>query len=379
MKKRFPLSVLFAAVLAALPVAVHAEYVVGVAAPVTGPHAQIGRSIRNGAVLALEIAEDGGKFGDVRLSLRSLDDAGTPKEVAERIAKFVRDELAILVIGPVLSTHAEAAADLANHAKFPLLAPGTSEGINAKGKWAFRLSMSPYRTIHALAATALASSGGGKKLAVVHMKGNPGFASQAAEFRSAAARAGASIVADAAADIDADFVAATAKQIQDAGAELVFLAMDAEPGAALARALEATGKRPRLVFPPAAANAALVRIGGSAVEGALTAADFLAETAGSENDGFRNAYRARYGVPADNWAGLGFAAGQLAAEAVRNAGPSPDPETMRVAMERINGLPLVLGASPWRQDASRNPAYAPRLYEVRAGQFVPVDGAAFKP
>ena len=153
MKKRFPLNVLFAAVLAALPVAVHAEYVVGVAAPVTGPHAQIGRSIRNGAVLALEIAEDGGKFGDVRLSLRSLDDAGTPKEVAERIAKFVRDELAILVIGPILSTHAEAAADLANHAKFPLLAPGTSEGINATGKWAFRLSMSPYRTIHALGAT----------------------------------------------------------------------------------------------------------------------------------------------------------------------------------------------------------------------------------
>lgn len=378
MKKRFPLNVLFAAVLAALPVAVHAEYVVGVAAPVTGPHAQIGRSMRNGAVLALEIAEDGGKFGDVRLSLRSLDDAGTPREAAERIAKFVRDELAILVIGPLLSTHAEAAADLANHAKFPLLAPGTSEGINAKGKWAFRLSMSPYRTIHALAATALAS-GSGKKLAVVHMKGNPGFASQAAEFRSAATRAGASIVADAAADIDADFVAATAKQIQDAGAELVFLAMDAEPGAALARALEATGKRSRLVFPPAAANAALIRIGGNAVEGALTAADFLADSAGRENDGFRNAYRARFGIAPDNWAGLGFAAGQVAAEAVRNAGPSPDPETMRIALERINGLPLVLGASPWRQDAVRNPIYAPGLYEVRAGQFVPLGAVSAKP
>ena len=378
MKKRFPLSVLFAAVLAALPVAVHAEYVVGVAAPVTGPHAQIGRSMRNGAVLALEIAEDGGKFGDVRLSLRSLDDAGTPKEVAERIAKFVRDELAILVIGPVLSTHAEAAADLANHAKFPLLAPGTSEGINAKGKWAFRLLMSPYRTIHALAAKALAL-GGGKKLAVVHMKGNPGFASQAAEFRAAAARAGASIVADAAADIDADFVEATARLIQEAGADMVFLSMDAEPGAALARAFEAAGKRPRLVFPPAAAHSALVRIGGTAVEGALTAADFLADSAGRENEGFHNAYRARFGIAPDNWAGLGFAAGQLAAEAVRNAGPSPDPETMRVAMERINGLPLVVGASPWRQDAVRNPIYAPRLYEVRAGQFVPVDGATSKP
>ena len=38
---------------------------------------------------------------------------------------------AILIIGPTLSMHAEATADLANHAKFPLLAPGTSEGINA--------------------------------------------------------------------------------------------------------------------------------------------------------------------------------------------------------------------------------------------------------
>lgn len=378
MKKRFPLSVLFAAVLVALPVAVHAEYVVGVAAPVTGPHAQIGRSLRSGAVLALEIAEDGGKFGDVRLSLRSLDDTGTPREVAERIAKFVRDELAILVIGPLLSTHAEAAADLANHAKFPLLAPGTSEGINATGKWAFRLSMSPYRTIHALAAKAVGSSGG-NRLVLVHMKGNQGFASQAAEFGAAAGRAGASIAVNIAADIDADFVEATARLIQDAGADMVFLAMDAEPGAALARALETVPKRPRLVFPPAAAHAALVRIGGTAVEGALTAADFLADSAGRENDGFRSAYQARFGSAPDNWAGLGFAAGQLAAEAVRNAGPSPDPETMRVALERINGLPLVLGASPWRQDASRNPTYAPRLYEVRAGQFVPLGAVSAKP
>ena len=375
MKKQFPLGVLFAVVLAALPIAVHAEYVVGVVAPVTGPHAQIGRSIRNGAVLALEIAEDGGKFGEVRLSLHSLDDAGTPKEVAERIAKFVRDELAILVIGPLLSSHAEAAADLANHAKFPLLAPGTSEAINATGKWAFRLSMSPYRTIHALAAKAVGSSSG-KQLVLLHMKGNQGFASQAAEFRAAAARAGASIAADVAADISTDFVEAAAKLIQDAGADIVFLAMDAEPGAAVARALVATGKRPLLVFPPAAAHAALVRVGGSAMEGALTAADFLAESAGRENEDFRKAYQTRYGIPADNWAGLGFATGQLAAEALRNAGPSPDPETVRVAMERINNLPIVLGASPWRQDAVRNPIYVPRLYEVRAGQFVPVDGAA---
>lgn len=386
--KHFLLSASMIAVLATfaiVPDNARAEYVVGVAAPLSGPHAQIGRSMRNGAALALELAEDGGKFGDVRLSIRSVDDAGSPKEVAERIARFVRDELAILVIGPTLSMHAEAAADLANHAKFPLLAPGTSEGINATGRWAFRLSMSPYRTLHALAAAAMAA-GGGKKLALLHMQENRGYASQAAEFRLAAERLGASVALARPVNINADFIEEAAKSVRQSGADIVFFAMDAEPGAAIARALEADGlaegkpdsdiranppgSRLRLVFAPAAAQPALLRIGGPAVEGALTAADYLVDNPSPDNAGFRNAYRARYGIEADNWAGVGFAAGQLAAEAVRNAGPSPDWGTVRIALERINDLPVLLGAGPWKQDALRNPTYAPQLYEVRQGKWV---------
>ncbi len=363
-----------------------AEYVVGVAAPVSGPYAQIGRSIRNGAALALEIAEDSGKFGEVRLSIRSIDDAGSPKEVAARMVRFVRDEMAILVIGPTLSPHAEVAADLANHTKFPLLAPGTSEGINAAGRWSFRLSMSPYRTIHALAARAL-STGSGKRVALLHMQGNRGYASQAAEFRLATERLGGSAVLELPVNVEADFVEAAAKAIRDGKVDIVFLAMDAEPGAAVARALRSSalmdrkqdtqGERKgsiggvRLVFAPAAAQPALVRLGGEAVEGALTAADYLAESAARDNAGFRNAYLARYGAEADNWAGIGFAAGQLAAEAVRNAGPNPSPETMRLALERVNDLSTILGGGLWRQDALRNPSYAPQLYVVVGGRLVP--------
>lgn len=363
-----------------------AEYVVGVAAPVSGPYAQIGRSIRNGAALALEIAEDSGKFGEVRLSIRSIDDAGSPKEVAERMVRFVRDEMAILVIGPTLSQHAAVAADLANHTKFPLLAPGTSEGINAAGRWSFRLSMSPYRTIHALAARAL-STGSGKRVALLHMQGNRGYASQAAEFRLAAERLGGAAVLELPVNVEADFVEAAAKAIRDGKVDIVFLAMDAEPGAAVARALRSSalmdgkqdtqGERKgpiggvRLVFAPAAAQPALVRLGGEAVEGALTAADYLAESAARDNAGFRNAYLARYGAEADNWAGIGFAAGQLAAEAVRNAGPNPSPETMRLALERVNDLSTILGGGLWRQDALRNPSYAPQLYVVVGGRLVP--------
>ena len=379
---RFRLNLLFAATLAALPAAAQAEFVVGIAAPVGGAYAPIGRSIRNGATLALEIAEDSGKFGEVRLSIRSLDDSGTPKEVAERVVKFVRDELAILVIGPTLSQHAEAAADLANHNKFPLLAPGTSEGINATGKWAFRLSMSPYRTIQALAVRALADTPRAR-VALVHANGNAGFASQAAEIRTVAQRSGATITIEIAAAIDTDFIASTAAAIRDSGATLVFFSMDAEPGAALARAIAESATeaamRPKFVFVPAAAQPALTRIGGPTLEGALIAADYLPEAPGAANQQFRNAYRNRFGIEADNWAGTGFAAGQLAAEAIRSAGPSPDPESVRLAMERINNLPLVLGASPWHQDASRNPLYAPRMYQVRAGQFAPVDAGGSKP
>lgn len=392
---------LLAALLVCFAPAGQAEQVVGVFAPLTGAHAPIGQSIRNGVVLALEQAEDGGLFGEVRLSIRTQDDSGTPQAVAERIAKFVRDEQAILVIGPAISAHAEAAADRANHAQFPLLAPGASAGINAKGKWAFRLSMSPYKTLHALAAHAIAlpagapgspvrastsaDTPGGRRLALVYAKGNPGYASQAAEFRTAAVRAGARVAGQFEADVASDFVALTAAAVRAAGADVVFFAMDAEPGAALAYAIATpphaapggTGSdaghhgRPLFVFPPAAAQPALARIGRAAVEGALTAADYLPEAPIEGNDRFRNAYRTRFGAEADTWSGLGYAAGQLAAEAIRNAGPSPNPHTVRLALERVTQAKLLIGGGHWQQDGARNPLYTPQIYRLSGGLLVP--------
>lgn len=401
---------LLAALLVCFAPAGQAEQVVGVFAPLTGAHAPIGQSIRNGVVLALEQAEDGGLFGEVRLSIRTLDDSGTPQAVAERIAKFVRDEQAILVIGPAISAHAEAAADRANHAQFPLLAPGGSEGINAKGKWAFRLSMSPYKTLHALAAYAVALQAGapgspvrastsadtpaGGRLALVHAKGNPGYASQAAEFRTAAVRAGARVAGQFEADVASDFVALTAAAVRAAGADVVFFAMDAEPAAALAYEIATpahaapspapggTGSdagqhgRPLFVFPPAAAQPALARIGRAAVEGALTAADYLPEAPLEGNDRFRNAYRSRFGAEADSWSGVGYAAGQLAAEAIRNAGPSPNTHTVRLALERVTQAKLLIGGGHWQQDGARNPLYTPQMYRLSGGRLVPAVPAA---
>lgn len=405
---------LVAAVLSLSPVAAHAEYVVGIFAPLTGPHALIGSSMRNGIVLALETAEDAGRFGDVRLSIRALDDSGAPKAVAARVAKFVKDEQAILVIGPAVSASAEAAADLANHAKFPLLAPGSSEGINATGKWAFRLTMSPYKTIQALAARALVETPRARA-AIVYAKGNAGFASQAAEFRSAAQRSGATVAAETAIAIETDFVASSASAIRASGATMVFFAMDAEPAAALARAVvegvrgvegganstggtvgtagnvaragepnnvangiangtgnsaENSAAHPKFIFAPAAAQPALTRIGGAALEGSLTAADYLPDAPGAPNEQFRSAYRKRFGVEADTWAGTGFAAGQLAADAIRAAGPAPTPDTIRLALERVSDVALLVGAGNWKQDGLRNPQYAPRFFVVRDGRLM---------
>lgn len=399
-------SALLLALLVGFSGAGNAEHVVGVFAPLSGPNALIGRSMRNGVVLALEQAEDNGRFADVRLSLRTIDDNAPPKVVAERVSKFVRDEYAILVIGPAVSSHAEAAADLANQFRFPLLALGVSEGITATGKWAFRLTMSPYKTVHALAAQVFATPAGipntpglspsgrtGRRLVIVHAKDNRGYASQAAEFRTAAVRSGAQLVGEFEVDIGSNFVATSGAAVRNVNADVIFFAMDAEPGAALAHAIAAPGegprantgpttgnsaKRPLFVFTPAAAHAGLVRVGGVAVEQALTAADYLPEAQSDANTQFRASYQARFGAPADMWAGTGFAAGQLAVEAIRHAGPNPTPETVRLALERVNGIDLLIGRGRWQQDAERNPSYAPQLYEVRNGKFVPLGPVAVR-
>ncbi len=353
------------------------EYVIGILTPLTGEWTPIGKTMRNGIALALEQAEDGGQFRNgVRLSLKSYDDNDGPELLAQRTPKFVRDNDAILLIGPMLSPQAEAVAVMANRYAFPLLSPGVSEGITSSGSWAFRSSVSPQRMIEGMT-RAVIDKLRARKVAVAYPAGNAGFESQARTVVRVGTQMGKLLVGElAVADDEAGF-AETAASFKSVAPDVIFVCMDAEPAAVFASRIRRAGlpASTRLVFGPTAASPALLQVGREYVENALVATDYLPELPGEQNKAFVSAYRERYGQAPDRYAGIGYATGMIAAAAVRNAGPAPTRALMREALERGTSLTLPLGQSKWSMGLRHEPQYAPALFSIHGGAFVPFEAA----
>jgi branched-chain amino acid transport system substrate-binding protein len=345
------------------------EFVVGVSVPLSGPGGAMGPSFRNGIELALEQAEDGGRFRDnVQLSLRAIDDAGP--DGVDRLVRFVSEEEAILVVGPVYSVPAVAAAAYANRLGFPILTPAVSEGVNRAGPWSFRVSPGP-RELLEYFAHYLVRERSPAKVVVVYAAANAGYRAQAGYLTAVFGEAVAREAPVAAGETAIEALAAT---LAGEAPDLVVVCLDPEVAGSFARSLRGLpgGAAPQLAFVPAAAQPSLLRTGGMGVEGALLAVDYLPELPGAQNAAFVEAYRARYARMPDRYAGLGYATGLVAVEAIVKTGPAPGRQTVRVALERILSLPLPLGQSDWQVDGYRNPHFSPAIFTVQDGRFVPL-------
>jgi branched-chain amino acid transport system substrate-binding protein len=358
----------------AAPWSLAGEYVVGILTPLSGAWSPVGQSMRNGIALALEQAEDRGRFRPgVRLSLKDFDDDAAPADLARRTERMVHDQDAILVIGPMFSTNAQAMAVTANRFAFPLLTPAVSEGITAAGRWAFRSGASPHRMIEAMTRTAIDALHA-RKIAAVYPAANPGFEAQAHTVGRVATQMGKLVVGEVALTADdEDGFAQSVAALKSVAPDIIFVCLDAEPAGVFASRLRRAGitEATRLVFGPAAAQPALLEVGRAYVENALVATDYLPELRGEQNQAFVVAYTERYGKAPDRYAGIGYATGLIAAEAVRAAGPSPTRELMRDALERVVKLTVPLGQSSWTVGPEREPLYAPAFFSIRAGAFVP--------
>jgi branched-chain amino acid transport system substrate-binding protein len=360
------------------------EYVVDIITPSSGEWAGLGRAMRNGIALALEQAEDQGRFREgVRLSLKDYDEnevlapdakASQNASLAQRTAELVRANDAILVIGPMFSKRAESVAAQANRYNFPLLTPAISPRITEAGPWSFKTSMGPREFLEKMVRGAIGQLAP-RKAAVLYPEGNEGFADQARIAAQAASQAGTLMVGEMAVAQDEAGFDAAAAALLSVNPDVIFVLMDAEPAGALASRLhkaEVT-RRARLVFGPSAAQPALLEVGRQFVEDAFVATDYLPELPGAQNQAFVAAYRERYGAAPDRWAGIGYATGMIAAEAIRNAGPSPNRPQVREALERVVNIALPLGGLKWSMGPRREPQYEAALFRIKSNAFVPLE------
>jgi branched-chain amino acid transport system substrate-binding protein len=129
--------------LAALPASPAAaqDVVIGVAAPMTGNLAQIGKQFAEGAQLAADEVNAKGGIKGKKVVIRVEDDKGDPKEAATVAQKFASDDAVLAVLGHYSSSACFAAIPIYTKARLATITPSASHTELTKqgGKYMFRM------------------------------------------------------------------------------------------------------------------------------------------------------------------------------------------------------------------------------------------------
>lgn len=349
------------------------EIPVGVFNAMTGTYAFGGVPIQNGMKLALAEANAAGLPGGNKFRIFEGDTAGDKAQTINLVNQFAKRDNAMLILGPTISASALAAGPVVNELKVPMLAIGSSPGIPATGPWAFKIQAAPMDIMGFLGQLSVEKLGI-KRIALVHDQSNDGYVGQKNALADYFKKAGATIVADEKFVSSESNFLALATKLAGTPTDGIFIAAPAEVGANMILQIRQAGLDPKVKFiaPSTFGSLGFIKAGGKAVEGTYIVSDYAPNNPSPMNQAFVKAYQAKYKATPDNWAGMGYALGQVAVQAVRNAGPNPDRTRIRDELAKLNKVPMVLGTGTWSVDANRNPTYGGVLLQVKGGNFEPV-------
>lgn len=349
------------------------EIPIGVFNAQTGTYAFGGLPIQNAMKLALEEANAAGMPGGNKFKIFEGDTAGEKGQVISLVNQFIKRDNVMMILGPTISGEALAGAPVANDMKVPILAIGSSPGIIATGPWAFKIQSTPVDIMSFLGKLAVEKLGV-KRVILIHDQSNDGYVGQTAALGDYLKKANTEIVANERFVSSESNFLALATKVATTPTDAIFIAAPAEVSANLIIQIRQAGLDPKVKFigPSTLGSAGFVKAGGKAVDGTYVVSDYAPSNPSPMNQAFVKAYTAKYKSAPDNWAGMGYALGQVAVQAVRNAGPTPDRTRIRDELAKLNNVPVVLGNGTWSVDSGRNPSYGGVLLQVKDGTFIAV-------
>jgi ABC-type branched-subunit amino acid transport system substrate-binding protein/predicted negative regulator of RcsB-dependent stress response len=199
-------------------------------APMTGEYMEIGKSVKEGALLAIDESNAKGTGG--RIETRILDDQGNLIVGIHRLRKTMREEKIDAIIGPAMSdVSAAAAVDLsARKSKVAMVTPtATTHGIAALGEGIFQLNVTTGTLGQRVAAYAVGCLKL-KDFAIVAPNSEYGF--QLAEaFQKTVEKKGGNIITTQYYEPDATDLAPQFAEVRKQAVKIYFEKLKAETGA----------------------------------------------------------------------------------------------------------------------------------------------------
>jgi branched-chain amino acid transport system substrate-binding protein len=327
---------------------------IGVVVSTTQTYAFVGVPLVNGMKLAAEeiAAADGWGGNDVEIVYQ--DNRSDKQEAIALITRMAESENADIVIGPIATSEAMATGPVASSLKIPMFTTATSPAVLEAGPYVFKSTETADAYLAPVAAQVI--SMGPKSCFLVTIRDNEGYVRQRDVFRDAVEKADIEVVGDEGIlSSDTDFTALSTK-IVSAEPDCLFVTAPPEQAANIIIQAKQAGLEPDTILAgdSGAGSKKFIDAGGSAIEGTLFPASFVADSSDSAA-AFAAKYKETYGNDPDLWAATGYTMMQTVANAVRNAGDDVTRDSLRDAMAATKDMPVIMGQGTLTFDENRIP------------------------
>lgn len=360
------------AMLATVSSAQAQEVKLGVVMSNTGTYAFVGTPVINAIRMAFDEMQASNYFGATKVSLMIEDNRSNTQEALALLTRMATRDNAVMVIGPVATGEAMAAAPVANELKIPIFTTATSPAVLKPGPWVFKVTETAdqYMT---LLGEHIAQKRKPKNCFNITIRDNEGYILQNNVFRDTIKKGGVAIAAEESIlSADTDFTALATK-IVTSKADCLFLSTPPEQGAnIILQARQAGMPASTLLVGNTGMGANFVKAGGSAVDGTVFSAESVPTGVNDLAKNFIVNYTKRYNVTPDSWAMVGYSMALIAANAIKTAGPNPTRDKVREAMLATKNLPVVIGRGTWSiaDPATRIPTFGYAVLKIQGGKFV---------
>ncbi|PIK68645.1 ABC transporter substrate-binding protein [Methylobacterium frigidaeris] len=309
---------------------------IGVAAAITGPGAESGKYLVQGAKLAAEEVNKAGGVLGRPLEFVVQDDQSTNPGAILAFSKLAADATLPAFIAPVRSTQVQAIApDVAKTAK-PAMIGGTDPQLTAAGNpWLFR-----FRPNDRYSARVIAEFGvktlNRRRWALVHSSdtfGTSGMRNLAAALKEQGIEP---VVVQAFPNNSQDFTA-VALAVKQSGADVLgtYIPFETDQGI-FARQLRQLGVAIDWVGSSTTSSATALKLAGAALDGAYAASDFHRD-ANPVAKAYAEKYEASYKTAPDFFSAWAYDAVTILSRAINQAG-STEPGKIRDALLATRGV-----------------------------------------
>lgn len=299
---------------------------IGMAAPLTGPQADIGLDIQRGTQLGVDDLNTQGleiNGRKVKFELLAEDDEANPAK-ATTVAQKLVDSKVVAVVGHFNSGASIPASKIYADAGIPQISPGSTSPRYTQQGYAttFRVVANDDQQGPAVAAF-VARNLKARKVAVIDDSTAYGQG-LASTFEAAVKAAGVEVVAhEHTTDRDTDF-AAILTNIKAKQPQYLFFGGIYSQGAPMAKQMKALGLDIPLLGGDGIQTPKFIEVAGSAADGTYAAIPGLPKTQMPGGKAFLDKFQARYNRQVELFAPMGYDAVFVLAEAMKRAG-SADP------------------------------------------------------